>query len=154
MRRASWMMSVIGLALILALVPGCGRKKANDHFIKGTTYLERKQYEDARREYEAALQAYPKHYQSYYGLGVVEMTQGNYQKALERFNKAIELKRDFSSPYYQKARAYAMLGNANAALDALKRAIQLDEEWLQKARTDKVLERLKDDPRFQEIVGQ
>ncbi len=153
MKRKSCRGMLLLVAVLLAF-SGCGRKKANEHFSRGTVYLQKKQYAEARTEYEEALRIYPKHPQAYYGIGVVAMAQGQYEEALEKFKKALELKEDFSGAYYQIARTQIMLNEVDQALTALEKAIQLDaEKWRPEARSDRVLARIKDNARFKELVG-
>ena len=152
MKRASSVLAV-GLIIVLIGISGCGRKKANQAFTRGTVFLQQQKYDEARAEYEEALRLHSKHHQAHYGLGVIDMTEAKYQSALERFDRAIELKDDFSGPYYQKARTYAMLDNPAEALNALETAVMLEPKWSQEAANDKVLAKLKSNPRFSAIIA-
>ena len=63
--------------------------------------------------------------QGYYGLGLIDYDQKNYNAALENFNKAIEKSPEQSMFYESRAKCYKALGdNAKAQAD-LKKAAEL-----------------------------
>ena len=63
--------------------------------------------------------------QGYYGLGLIDYDQKNYNAALENFNKAINKAPDRSMFYESRAKCYEMLGdNAKSQAD-LKKASEL-----------------------------
>jgi Tfp pilus assembly protein PilF len=67
----------------------------------GICYFEQKKYDEAIVEMETALRVNPRHQLGNYNLGIVNLNAGNMAKAMEWFNKAVEI--DPNSPYGQNA---------------------------------------------------
>ncbi|MCZ7555808.1 MAG: tetratricopeptide repeat protein [Bacteroidia bacterium] len=67
----------------------------------GVCYFEQKKYDEAITEMETALRVNPRHQLGNYNLGIVNLNAGNTAKAIEWFNKAVEI--DPNSPYGQNA---------------------------------------------------
>lgn len=61
----------------------------------------------------------------YYGLSDVDMTAGNYKKAIEHCTKAIELLPTFAGAYANRGGAYEMLGDKENALHDFDKSIEL-----------------------------
>lgn len=72
----------------------------------------------------------------YLRLGNAEDDKGNYQKAIEYYNKAIELKSDFALAWLNKGVALGRLNRSGEALKAFDKAIELKpnyaEAWYNK----------------------
>jgi Flp pilus assembly protein TadD len=67
----------------------------------GICYFEQKKYDEAMVEMETALRVNPRHQLGNYNLGIVNLNAGNKAKAMEWFNKTVEI--DPNSPYGQNA---------------------------------------------------
>lgn len=79
---------------------------------------------------------------------------GRLEEAITSYNKALEIKSDLYEALYYKASCYAWLGNFKLALENLRRAIELNpnevREW---AKTNPSFNNIKQDKRFQELIG-
>jgi len=72
--------------------------------------------------------------------------------ALESYNKVIRLDRNNAEALYNKACLCSLKGDEYGAMTSLERAIRLDSSWKEAAIGDKDLERIKNNPRFCELV--
>lgn len=72
----------------------------------------------------------------YFESGISYYDQGNYEKALAEFQKAIQEKSDFTQSYYNMAIIYDQQERFQDAIDAYKKVLQLDP------KTGMVLENL------------
>jgi len=67
--------------------------------------------------------------EDYLMLGNAEFYSGNYQKSLEYYEKAIELKPDLAEAWYNKGAALGNLGRHGEALKAFDKAIELKPDY-------------------------
>ena len=84
---------------------------------------------------------------SYYELG-------QYKKAIECYNKALGLHRQYPKVWYSKARCHSRLGEKDKAVDSLREAIKFDYENRERVKQDEDFKAYWDDPDFLEIVGE
>jgi len=77
--------------------------------------------------------------ENFNNLGVQEYEKGNYEKAIEYFTKAIELKPDYAEAYYNRGLAYLKIGskytaegrkNLNSAIADFSKAIELKPNYV------------------------
>ena len=77
--------------------------------------------------------------ENYNNLGIQEYEKGNYEKAIEYFSKAIELKPDYAEAYYNRGLAYLKTGskytaegrkNLNNAIADFSKAIELKPNYV------------------------
>jgi tetratricopeptide (TPR) repeat protein len=79
---------------------------------------------------------------------------GRYEQALENFNNVTLNLPDFSGVTYHKACCHAALRNIEQAVENLQQAIQLNsEKYLEKAKTDSIFDPIRQDSRFQKLMG-
>ncbi len=62
-------------------------------------------------------------------LGNVEYAEGNYLKAIERYEKALKLKPDYAEAWYNKGVTLGKLGQYNEALEAFNKAIEIKPDF-------------------------
>lgn len=79
-------------------------KKAKSEFDSGTGALEKKDWAEAKKRFQAAIAIYPDYDVAYNGLGVATMSVGDTQAAREAFGKAIHLNDHFAEAYRNLAR--------------------------------------------------
>jgi tetratricopeptide (TPR) repeat protein len=77
----------------------------------------------------------------------------DYDKSLEAFDKAIELKPDYADAWYNKACAYSLKGDKENALKNLSKAIELDAKYKEEAKGDEYFKNLWNDEDFKRIVS-
>ena len=71
--------------------------------------------------------------------GIALGNQGNYDEAIEAFDKAIELDPKWAMPWRDKGNALRKLGKPDEAIQALDKAIELNPEWATPWRTTKAM---------------
>ena len=104
-------------------IPG----KARDEFQRGMKKLEEHDEKGSLRHFDAATQIYPGYYEAHYNQGVAELHLGKDDKALEAFQKAIDL----SGGQYARAQfGYALMlcrqGKAQEAERAVRYGLVTD----------------------------
>jgi len=65
----------------------------------------------------------------FFSLGKTYLGLGNYQQAIEDFDRAIELDPEFAEAYWGRGKTYHGLGNYQRAIEDFNRAIELDPEF-------------------------
>ena len=108
------------------------------HINLGNIYMYERRYEEARSEYETAVEINPSANNRYflgqahlflenyieaegsYGLGLTYSKMGRYEDAIERFEDAIRLNRDFYDAYAEIGYAYADLGQMDKAQEIVE----------------------------------
>jgi len=79
-------------------------ERAQAEFQKGSKAVERKDWREAKRRFEAAIAAYTDYDVAYNGLGVALMASGDTQAAHQAFEKAVRLNDHFGEAYRNLAR--------------------------------------------------
>ena len=67
-------------------------KSAEELQAEGVALLKERRYSDALQKFEKALLKAPDNYKLYYNLGITHLSSGNYDEAIEGFQKSIEIK--------------------------------------------------------------
>ena len=68
-------------------------------------------------------------FEYYYGRADMYMQLGHLQRAIQDYDKAIQLDPDLSSTYHDRAGAYYYLGQYQRAIQDYDKAIQLDPDY-------------------------
>lgn len=77
---------------------------AQKEFHRGAQALEHKDWQEAKKRFEAAIARYPDYDLAYNGLGVAAMSAGDVEAARRAFERAIGLNQHFSEAYRNLAR--------------------------------------------------
>ena len=85
-------------------------------------------------------------------LGNSFLERGEYEKAIEQYQRGLEIEPKNSLIYYNLACSYSRMKKIEPALDALEKSVEYgyrDGQWMQK---DADLDNLRDQPRYKAIV--
>jgi serine/threonine protein kinase/Flp pilus assembly protein TadD len=75
---------------------------------------------------EKIAKKYPKEKQVYYVLGVYNRTEGHFDKAVEEFNKALELDPDYGEAHNDLGYNYLLMGNFEESIEHFKKYASLN----------------------------
>jgi tetratricopeptide (TPR) repeat protein len=129
------------------LVPAA-QQHPNDGRVRSAmafTLLLQGQLEDAGREFLAAVALMPSHVGTWHGLGWCELLQRRYAAALDAFEKALALDRNFAETHGGLAVVHARMGQRNAAMQAIDRAARLNRHGFAAQYAQAVLDGKADD---------
>lgn len=130
-------------------------KDADFHNNLGTAYTALGCHDQAIAELQRAIELDPQFAIPHHNLGNVYDDLGRHEEAVAEYQRAIELDPKFAPAYFNWALAEVQRNNVDAALEQLKRAIALEpEEAIERAKKDSGFDSIRDDPRFQELVGE
>lgn len=131
-------------------------KAAQEHLKRGKQLLVEGAWDEARKAFEAAIEADPSEASSYSGIGITYYARNQYTEALRWYKKALEINPDRGDSYYNMACIYALEGKKALALRYLRIAILnrylgafdpaqilADEDWA----------KLRDDPDFLALLS-
>ncbi|MCY7393656.1 MAG: tetratricopeptide repeat protein [Leptolyngbyaceae cyanobacterium CAN_BIN12] len=82
------------------------------------------------------------------------MTWGETKRQLFSYEKAVEINPDYHEAWYNKACCSALLGKPEEAIENLQRAIELHPHYREMAKTDADFDGIRQDARFQALVGE
>ena len=75
------------------------------------------------------------------------------KKAIELFDKAIEIDDKYAQAWFNKASTHSLLGESESSLSALEKAIQINPEVFKgKAKTDKDFDGVRELEKFKQLV--
>jgi len=91
------------------------RAEANTYFDQGKRYQDQKNYDEAARSYEKAVQADPTYAEAHSNLGFSYRKQGQFDKAVGSYKKAISLNPKLAEAHEYLGEAYAEMGKFDLA---------------------------------------
>jgi len=94
-------------------------------FYLGNALYEQKNFEDSIKAYSTSLKL-NEYAGAYYNRGVAYAELGEYDRAIEDYNKAIKLNKEYAEAYYNRGVAYVVLGKYNRAIEDFNKAIELN----------------------------
>ena len=110
--------------------------------------------EEAVTSYDHALEIKPDCQEAWNNRGTALSALGRYEQALMSFEQALQVQPNFTSAYYNKACYYGLRSQIDLAIDTLQHAIALNPKYRDMAKTDSDFDRIRDDERFQAVVGE
>lgn len=116
---------LMGCITCVILISGCrsNEEKAEEALRNGIHCLwSEHNNEKARENFERYLELVPNDARGYYYIGVCEMNSREYVKALEQFNKAIDMDANYADAHYNKGQCYLLLDNKDEACKAFYEA--------------------------------
>jgi tetratricopeptide (TPR) repeat protein len=107
----------------------------------------RRSYDDAAREFLDAVRHNPGLFQAFSSLGYAERKLGNYESALEAYNRALAIEPKYSEAIEYRAEAFLALGRIDDAKQAYDQLVELNREhaaklleamktWVDRKRAD------------------
>ncbi len=119
----------------------------------GVLLSDLKRYEEAEVVYHKAIELAPDYATAYLNLGIVFSVLKRYDESETNYRKAIEINPSYASPYYGLACLESISGNKESTLKYLKLSMErgYDPIW---AWEDPDLQWIRNDPRFEKIVGE
>lgn len=123
-RNTVWQNPVALWSTVVAQSPG----KARPHLSLGYAYKAEGRYEDAIREYRAALALRPAYAEAYSNLGNAYLAQGRLDEAIEAHEEAVRLRPDLARAHHNLGNAYVMRTRMEDAKDAYQAALLLEPD--------------------------
>ena len=111
-------------------------------------------FEEALQAYDEALARRPDDPDTHSNRGIALGLLGRYDDAQKAHGQAIALGLHGPYTFYNRSSTYSVWGKPDEAVDDLRRAIEGDAKYRQMAREDSDFDNIRDDPRFQELVGE
>lgn len=120
------------------------KKEADELKLKGTAAYKARKFDEAIELYSKAWETYPKDVAYLSNLSAVYFEKGDYQKAIETAEKAVEEGRELRADYKVIARAYGRIGTSYTKLNDLDNAIKFYQKSLTEHRTPDILAKLRE----------
>ena len=110
--------------------------------------------EDAIASYDRAVAIRPDDHEAWYNRGIALFALGRKEEAISSYDQAVAVKPDDREAWYNKACCFALLGKLEKAIENLQQAIELNPEYREMAKTDTDFDVIRQDARFQALVGE
>jgi tetratricopeptide (TPR) repeat protein len=108
---------------------------------------------EAVKAYDAAIAEQPEEASYHFHRAFALDLLGRPKASINAYSQALKWRPDFGSARFNRACEFARIGRADAALRDLARAIKGDARWIESAKKDSYFDPIREDPRFQELVG-
>ena len=96
------------------------------HLLLGDAYFDQKRNDEARREYEQAVQSKPDMMDAHYRLGYLDFLAGNNVRAAKEFQTEIDINPNFADAHLFLGETLLRLGQKQNALMQFQRTLALD----------------------------
>ncbi len=93
---------------------------------RGQTYLDRKQYDLAIKDFDSAVKFLPRHYQAHYNKGLAMQEQGKYPEAIESYDNALKYKPDYYQALHNKSFVYLKMKKYDLAIESCSKGLALN----------------------------
>ena len=90
-------------------------------------YLKQSKIKKAEISLLSGIKILPKNFKAIFQLGNIYLMKKNYEKAIEEFDKAIKIKKDFWQAINNQGLAYFELNEINLSIISFEKAIELEE---------------------------
>lgn len=105
----------IFLLLALSSVPSYGKGNFTQYYNQALEFYKQGKYDQARQEFEKALEIKPNDVYALYGLGNTHYCKTKYDDAINTYVKAININPDYPKVHYSLSLAYNKLGKTKEA---------------------------------------
>jgi tetratricopeptide (TPR) repeat protein len=121
-------LALAGVVAAAATIPGCGRRKAVEHYNRGVQLAKVENYAAARAEFAEALRLRPKFPEAHNSLGYVLNQLGRYEEAIPHFQAAADAEKFRGRPlaYLNLGTAYSNAHDYDAAQRAVRKSLELE----------------------------
>ncbi len=109
--------------------------------------------EEAIASYDHAIEINPKYRFPWEGRGLALMRLRHLEAAHESYDRALLLSPDDANACYNKACCYGLQKNIDLAIAILQQAINLNSKYREMAKTDLAFDGIRQDDRFQSLIG-
>ena len=108
--------------------PDQDKRPGVSQYNAGVKLMKKGKYEKAAENFEAALKQNPDMAEAHNNLGYALRKQGasNFERALDHYNRAIEIKSNLAEAYMYRGVLHALMGNEGKALEDHKTLTGLD----------------------------
>lgn len=119
--------SILIFTVFFLIISGCvdKQKKAVELIREADRNLYNSRIDEARELFTRATEFDPQNEQAWYGIGISWMNEEKWEKAIGYFDKAIQLKSDYTDAYYNRGQANFYLGEVYRACDDWQIAFEL-----------------------------
>lgn len=119
------------MAALFAITTGCSRSKVEsiEHMNKGVDFYTTKQYNQAIKELEKAIQLDDKNEEAYHNLAQVQIALKHFQKAAQLLTRAASLNPSNAHYQFLLGTCYKELGEPEQARNSLENSISLDPNF-------------------------
>ena len=100
-------------------------------FTEALTLINKKQFNDAKKIFSEILKNEPNNFAAYNNLGNIYFILGNLDSALQNYDNAIKLKKDFADAYNNKGNVLIKLNKKKDAIESYQKAIQFNKAHFQ-----------------------
>jgi tetratricopeptide (TPR) repeat protein len=111
-------------------------------------------YEAAITAYDQALTIKPDYPKAFNNKGNALYALGRKEEAIAAYDQALTIKPDDARAHYNKACCYGLQKNIDLAIETLQQSITLDSERREMAQTDSDFDGIREDDRFQALMGE
>jgi superkiller protein 3 len=127
----------VGVILLHRMIPGeegqtvsavslAAPKDAKKAYDRGTDAVKKRKWDDAEKNFEKAVEVYPKFATAWYELGMLQMGQSKPDMARSYFKRAMECDPKFLKPYLQIANLDMMAKRWQDLADVTEKTVKLD----------------------------
>ena len=123
-------------------------------YLRGNALLDLNRYKEAIAIYDKAIAFKPDYDEAWFNRGYALDALGQKEAAIDSYDKALEFKPDDHEAWYDKACCYGLQEQIDLAIANPQQAIALHSEYRDMAKTDLDFDRIRDDERFQALIGE
>lgn len=98
-------------------------------FLRANAYLDSGKYLDAITDYLHILENEPKHPTALNNLGICYRSLGDPEKAIDKFNQAINLNPNYRDAFNNRGMAFSDMDKMDEAINDFNKAIELDSKY-------------------------
>lgn len=122
------------------------------YFNLAITLEYQKKYDQAEELYHKIVKMNPVSCDAYYNIGLIRFQREDMKGAEHYFRKAAEYGRDYHKAYFQLAKIHSAFREYGRSIECLKKAVGLSNEYIEKAKTEKVFDAIRNLSSYTDII--